>query len=629
MGIGEAGAVRDARPQPRADNSLPPDSVKKFNEALDGSAQKDGRAASGTTAHGSGGRPMIVRIDAQWRSKSATATLSDGSKVPLTLTRNQLPPGDTQHTLTYGAESGPQDSPIVELEGAGGILWQQPSDYALSPKVIVSIKQDPEESARRRIDRLPPFVQDHLKQLGGGDLVSLADYGEGLVKSGATKASLAPIEIQGHAPPDPDFNFVEAARKGRYSQFPSFDQFKKDLTRQVEAAKEEARTKGLTPLDPFAGAEWKDDPAAAKEKWDKYVFAQYDKAVKDEAAKLRHVGEVASMAQNAWLQALGLSAAVGTGAAGLAAAGEALAVPALLEGSTGVSTATWLGQFGKFALGTSFGLNLINRSKEGIEAGSNPVAVVSTAATDTFGGKVVEKVTNKSNLTGEDLKLSTEERVTGGILDVLEGGMNILGVREFAKTPGVPETPLPRRAPADPIGPANDTPKVGAMAGPKTPEIKFADFWKSGETAPRKFSPTEIKEWTARITKRMKQLGIPKDNIGIRGVPDETGTAFNPLGEARGGNIRGKGISVHGSVEQPWKDFPEWNDATIETRIDAVIAHEWMEFNELTHWETVELATGTKLPISKEAKELLSAMAKRGQGPEEVLINEIRRPRGP
>ena len=45
--------------------------------------------------------------------------------------------------------------------------------------------------------------------------------------------------------------------------------------------------------------------------------------------------------------------------------------------------------------------------------------------------------------------------MTGGILDVLDGGMNILGVREFAKAPGVPETPLPRRSSTDPV---NDTP---------------------------------------------------------------------------------------------------------------------------------------------------------------------------
>ena len=120
-----------------------------------GTIQKEKRAVSGTAAHGSGRPLMIVRIDAFWRSKSATATLSDGSKVPLTLTKNELEPGDTEHTLEYGAESGPQDSPIAELNCAAGtscpILWTQPSSYALSPKVRVSIKLRPEEKARRGI----------------------------------------------------------------------------------------------------------------------------------------------------------------------------------------------------------------------------------------------------------------------------------------------------------------------------------------------------------------------------------------------------------------------------------------------------------------------------------------------
>src|SRR5262249_50678504 len=155
--------------------------------------------AAGTAAHASGGRPMIVRIDANYRSKSATATLSDGSKMPLTLTKNQLAPGDTVHNLEYGPESGPQDAEIVELEGASGtsnsILGKQPSSYGWPPKVIVSIKQDPEESARRRLERLPQFIQDYVKQVGDGNLESQAKMGEDLVKSGATKASLAPIEI--------------------------------------------------------------------------------------------------------------------------------------------------------------------------------------------------------------------------------------------------------------------------------------------------------------------------------------------------------------------------------------------------------------------------------------------------
>ena len=173
MGIGEAGAVKDAKPQAHADKGSSPDTVKKFNDALGQSANSKNASSTRAAAHGSGGRPMIVRIDAQWRSKSATATLSDGSKVPLRLTQNRLAPGDTQHTLTYGAERGPQDAPVVELEGGSGILWQQPADYALSPKVIVSIKLDAEESARRRIERLPPYIQDHLKQVSDGNLVSL------------------------------------------------------------------------------------------------------------------------------------------------------------------------------------------------------------------------------------------------------------------------------------------------------------------------------------------------------------------------------------------------------------------------------------------------------------------------
>jgi hypothetical protein len=450
IGVGQAGAAGD-KPQVQAGERNSAGSEKAFNEAL-GSA---GSASSTQTAsRASGGKPMIVKIDANYRSKSATATLADGSKVPLALTKNQLEPGDTLHTLEYGSESGPEDSPVVELSCEKGascsILWTQPSDYALSPKVVVSIKQDPEEGARRRLEQLPKYIQDYVNQVGGGEsLQSRAKMGEDLLKSGAKKENFAPVEIEAKAPADPDFKFVEAARKGRYSQFPSFDEFKKNLETQVAYAKQQARTNGLTPPDPFEGAEWKDNPAAAKEKWDKYVFAEYDKAVKNEAAGLRHVGEVASMATNAIFEALGLSAAIGTGGALLAAGGEALALPTLLESSTGVSTNAWLGTFAKFGLGISLGSNLISRSKEGIDAGSDPVSIGVTALTDTFGGRFFEKINNESNLTGEKLNLSTGERVFGGFMDVLDGGMNFMGVHEFVKPPGVAEPPVPRRTPAE------------------------------------------------------------------------------------------------------------------------------------------------------------------------------------
>jgi hypothetical protein len=166
------------------------------------------------------------------------------------------------------------------------------------------------------------------------------------------------------------------------------------------------------------------------------------------------------------------------------------------------------------------------------------------------------------------------------------------------------------------------TEEVGGMAGTRWARArKFAEFWKAGEAAPPVFSAAQVDQKTAQIAARMKQLGIPERHIGIRGFPGESGKAFTPSGRLRGGNVRGRGISVHGSVESPWPGFKAWNEADIPTRTDAVIAHEWMEFNDLTHWETVELAEQSKLPISSEAKNLLKAMVEKGLGPAH-LVNE-------
>jgi hypothetical protein len=80
------------------------------------------------------------------------------------------------------------------------------------------------------------------------------------------------------------------------------------------------------------------------------------------------------------------------------------------------------------------------------------------------------------------------------------------------------------------------------------------------------------------------------------------------------------GISVHGNLFDNWKGFDLWNhpSTTIDDRIDAIIAHEWSEFNGLTHWETVELMPETKLAISPRARELSRYMMMMGE-PEMVL----------
>jgi len=179
--------------------------------------------------------------------------------------------------------------------------------------------------------------------------------------------------------------------------------------------------------------------------------------------------------------------------------------------------------------------------------------------------------------------------------------------------------------------------QVGAMAGP-TAGVKDA-FWQAANGIPGKFSKDQAEQLTAKIASRMRELGVPENNIGAKvrsyapgesekmigttHIAGENGEAFNSSGIKRGGNLRSfadeygveeGGLSVHGSVFDRWEGFDLWNDAstTIDDRIDAVIAHEWSEFNGLSHWETVELVPETTLPIRPRARELLREMATKG-----------------
>jgi hypothetical protein len=195
----------------------------------------------------------------------------------------------------------------------------------------------------------------------------------------------------------------------------------------------------------------------------------------------------------------------------------------------------------------------------------------------------------------------------------------------------------------------------GAMTGPERAEARTAwaklkqKFWDAGRVPPRKqFSKELEKEWNDKIAKRMSELGIPKKDqgAGLKTIPakgeklypGESGAKrlnngelgpFNPRGSERGINYRSApatkdmygnqlGISVHGNVFDPWEGFDLWNDPTTTDwdRIDAIIAHEWSEYNGLTHWETVELMPETKLAISPRARELSRHMMKMAGEPE-------------
>jgi hypothetical protein len=184
----------------------------------------------------------------------------------------------------------------------------------------------------------------------------------------------------------------------------------------------------------------------------------------------------------------------------------------------------------------------------------------------------------------------------------------------------------------------------GAMAGPKKAveeavekaAKKAVDFRLAGTTTPRQFGESQTKFWNDRIAGRMKELGIPEKNIGTKVkkfkvtksgnsgkkigesiLPEDSGGAFNPKGTERGSNVRtfvvdGEwhegGISVHGSVFQEWNGFKIWNEAANDDRIEAIIAHEWLEFNGMTHEQAVLQFERSTLKISKKAKEILGYM---------------------
>jgi hypothetical protein len=198
----------------------------------------------------------------------------------------------------------------------------------------------------------------------------------------------------------------------------------------------------------------------------------------------------------------------------------------------------------------------------------------------------------------------------------------------------------------------------GAMSGPERAEAKTAwqklkqEFWEAGNAPPKRtFTTEEAAKLNKRISDRMTELGIPKKNqgAGIRRLPpkgeeappgtkgmkpfmDESGKPFNPTGSTRGGNMRSgsfdpkyggteSGISVHGNVFDDWKGFELWNKADVADRIDATIAHEWSEFNGLTHWETVQELPETKLAISPRARALTRYM--RMMGEPDIALTEF------
>jgi acyl carrier protein phosphodiesterase len=140
--------------------------------------------------------------------------------------------------------------------------------------------------------------------------------------------------------------------------------------------------------------------------------------------------------------------------------------------------------------------------------------------------------------------------------------------------------------------------------------LEFQDEYRRIRARP--LSPADITRLTNQIEHRMRALGIPAQYVGIKGIPGTNGKGFDLNIKDPGGNVRTRGIAIGAGVLKKIKGWGTWNRASLKTRIDAVIAHEWAEFNGLTHRGARHTAYRTKLPISPEARELLRDQKDRG-----------------
>lgn len=157
-----------------------------------------------------------------------------------------------------------------------------------------------------------------------------------------------------------------------------------------------------------------------------------------------------------------------------------------------------------------------------------------------------------------------------------------------------------------------------------------------GYQSPRSLIESAV-SWQNDLNKtigaRMRELGVPEDMIGLRGIPgvDEEGPFVRFPETQIGGNLNPAvnpawkpGIALdHGvlDVAHPrMSKVPAWSEPTtvLRDRVDAAIVHEYIEATltppqrlsgpalvDWLHKEAIRLAPDTRLPISERAREIL------------------------
>jgi RHS repeat-associated protein len=162
----------------------------------------------------------------------------------------------------------------------------------------------------------------------------------------------------------------------------------------------------------------------------------------------------------------------------------------------------------------------------------------------------------------------------------------------------------------------NLAPLIKGMAGAKA-ATETSGAMADGVNVPltKTISPGSTARLTKAIENRMSALKVPIGTIKepvkvgnktiIRGnqrsrgfVPDQNNVGLNDPA----------GISIDAGILENAPNWPEWNKAKLNTRVDAVIAHEWAEFTGLSHIDAVKFGAETVLKISEAARELLRSM---------------------
>ncbi|QOZ25980.1 hypothetical protein [Bradyrhizobium sp. CCBAU 51753] len=165
----------------------------------------------------------------------------------------------------------------------------------------------------------------------------------------------------------------------------------------------------------------------------------------------------------------------------------------------------------------------------------------------------------------------------------------------------------------------------GATAAAKN--TARARFIEGMRRPPPHFSDAEVLQLEKEIAEKMEKVGVPKEHIGGKDYNHRSGkrSAFHPGGNERGGCRTGDGIWVEGNVREQWPGFEEWETASRDTKLETIIAHEYLEMKvhssgvpmpsetgtieyQHAHNLSVQLANASELKISPEARKLLVAM---------------------